>query len=132
MLKQPSFCYSQPPTLLKEALANVFLSTTLGLSFMVTSVAATRSSTSYAYLITKILGTVTLTTYISPCFGYIKVTGDSLLIHEFAYSLFIGLCSVTSDMTGCSHSYHSITFHSIKLIHCGAPQRDVLSDKMVL
>ena len=57
----------------------------------------------------------------------VKVTGDSLLIHEFAYSLFIGLCSVTSNMTGYSHSYHSI-----KLIHCGAPQRDVLSDQMVL
>ena len=25
-----------------------------------------------------------------------KVTGDSLLIHKFTYSLFIGLCSVTS------------------------------------
>ena len=24
-----------------------------------------------------------------------KVTGDSFLIHEFAYSLFVGLCSVT-------------------------------------
>ena len=56
-----------------------------------------------------------------------KVTGDSLLIHEFTYSLFIGLCSVTSNMTGYSYSYHSI-----KLIHFGAPQRDVLSDKMVL
>ena len=56
-----------------------------------------------------------------------KVTGDSLLIHESAYSLFIGLCSVTSNMTGYSHSHHSI-----KLIHWGAPQRDVLSDKMVL
>ena len=56
-----------------------------------------------------------------------KVTGDSLLIHEFAYSLFIGLCSITSDMTGYSHSYHSM-----KLIHCGTPQRDVLNDKMVL
>ena len=56
----------------------------------------------------------------------VKVTGDSLLIHEFTYSLFIGLCSVTSDMTGYSQSYHSI-----KLIHCDAPQRDVLSDKMV-
>ena len=55
-----------------------------------------------------------------------KVTGDSLLIHEFAYSLFIGLCSVTSNMTSYFHSYHSI-----KLIHCGAPQRDVLSDKIV-
>ena len=29
------------------------------------------------------------------------------------------------NMTGCSHSYHSI-----KLVHCSAPQRDVLSDKM--
>ena len=56
-----------------------------------------------------------------------QVTGDSLLIHEFAYSLFIGLCSVTTNMTGYSHSYHWI-----KLIYCGASQRDVLSDKMVL
>ena len=55
-----------------------------------------------------------------------KVTGDSLLIHELTYSSFIGLCSVTSNMTGYSHSYHSIN-----LIHCGAPQRDVLSGKMV-
>ena len=55
-----------------------------------------------------------------------KVKGDSLLIHEFTYSLFIGLCSVTSNMTGYSHLYHSI-----KLIHCGAPQSDVFSDKMV-
>ena len=47
-----------------------------------------------------------------------KVMGDSLLVHELTYLLFIGLCSVTSNMTGCSHSYHSI-----KLIHCGAPQR---------
>ena len=53
-----------------------------------------------------------------------KVMGDSLLIHEFTYSLFIGLCSVTSDMTGYSHL-------SIKPIHCGSSQRDVLSDKMV-
>ena len=52
----------------------------------------------------------------------VKVSGDSLLIYEFTCSLFIGLCSVTSDLTGYSHSYHSI-----KLIHCGAPQRDVLS-----
>ena len=29
-----------------------------------------------------------------------KVTDDSLLIHEFTCSLFIGLCSVTSNMTG--------------------------------
>ena len=44
----------------------------------------------------------------------------------FTYSLFIDLCSASSNMTGYSHSYHSI-----KLIHCSAPQRDVLSDKMV-
>ena len=60
-------------------------------------------------------------------FFNLKVTGDSLLIHAFAYSLLISLCSVTSNMTSYSHSYHSI-----KLIHCGVPQRDVLSDKMVL
>ena len=54
---------------------------------------------------------------------YSRVTGDSLLIHEFAYSLLIGLCSVTSNMTCYSHSYHSI-----KLIHWGAPQRDLLSN----
>ena len=52
--------------------------------------------------------------------------GDSLLIHKFTYSLFIGLCLVTSNMTRYAHSYHSL-----KLIYCGAPQRDVLSDKMV-
>ena len=56
-----------------------------------------------------------------------KVTGDSLVIHEFAYSLLTGLCSVASNMTGYSHLYPSI-----KLIHCGASQRDVLSDKMML
>ena len=56
-----------------------------------------------------------------------KVTGDILLIHAFAYSLFIGVYSVISNIIGYSHS-----FHAIKLIHCGAPQRDVLSDKIVL
>ena len=54
-----------------------------------------------------------------------RVTGDSLLIHEFIYSLFVGLCSVTPNMIGYSHSYHSM-----KLIHSGAPQRDVLRDKI--
>ena len=49
------------------------------------------------------------------------------LFHEFAYLLLTGLCSVTSDMTDYSHSYQSI-----KLVHCGVLQRDVLSDKMVL
>ena len=44
----------------------------------------------------------------------------------FTYSLFIGLCSASSNMTGYSHSCHSI-----KLVHCSALQRDVLSDKIV-
>ena len=45
----------------------------------------------------------------------------------FTYSLFIGLCSVISNMTGYPHSYHLT-----ERIHCSVPQRDVLSDKMVL
>ena len=57
----------------------------------------------------------------------VKVTGSSFLIHAFACSLFIGLCSVTSNMIGHFHSHHAII-----LIHCGAPLRDVLSNKMVL
>ena len=52
MLKQSNFFYSQPSTLSKEALAKFYLSTTFGLSF-INSVAPTRSSTFYAYLITK-------------------------------------------------------------------------------
>ena len=44
----------------------------------------------------------------------------------FTCSLFICLCSFTSNMTGYSHSYHLI-----KLIHCSAPQRDILRDRMV-
>ena len=55
-----------------------------------------------------------------------KAMGDSLLIHEFTYSLFIGLRSGTSNMTGYSHSYHQI-----KLIHCSAHQSDVLSGESV-
>ena len=58
------------------------------------------------------------------CPWLLKVTGDSLLIHAFAYSLFIGLVSVTSNMTGWLLSFVSFD----KLIHCGAPQRDALSD----
>ena len=56
-----------------------------------------------------------------------KVTGDSSLIHDIyifiiRWSLFV----IQFHMTGYSHSYHSI-----KLIHCSVPQREVLSDKMV-
>ena len=52
MLKQPNFFHSQPSTLPKEALAKFYLSATFGLSFMISSVAPTQSSTSY--LITKV------------------------------------------------------------------------------
>ena len=54
VLKQPNFFYSQPSTLPKEAPAKFYLSTTFGLSFMISSVAPTRSSISSADLITKI------------------------------------------------------------------------------
>ena len=54
VLKQPNFFYSQPSTLPKEAPAKFYLSTTFGLSFMISSVAPTGSSTSSADLITKI------------------------------------------------------------------------------
>ena len=50
MPKQRNFFYSQFSTLPEEALANFYLSTTFGLSFMISSVAPTRSSTFYAYL----------------------------------------------------------------------------------
>ena len=55
MLMQPNFFYSQPSTLPKEVLAEFCLSTTFGLSFIISSVAPTQSSTSYVYLITKIM-----------------------------------------------------------------------------
>ena len=51
MLKQLNFFHSQPSTLPKEALGNFYISTTFGLSFTVSSVAPTRSFTSYAHLI---------------------------------------------------------------------------------
>ena len=54
ILKQPNFFHSQPSTHPKEALAKFYLSRTFGLRFITSSVAPTRSSTFYAYLITKI------------------------------------------------------------------------------
>ena len=54
MTNQPNFFHSQPSTLRKDAPAKFYLPTTFGLSFMISSVAPARSSTSYAYLITKI------------------------------------------------------------------------------
>ena len=53
MLKQPDLFYSQPATLPKDAPAKFYLSTTFGSSFMISSVAPTRSSDFYAHLITK-------------------------------------------------------------------------------
>ena len=47
---EANFFYSQPSTLPKEALRKFYLSTTFGLSFMINSVAPTRSSTSYRSL----------------------------------------------------------------------------------
>ena len=52
--KTTKFLYCQPSRLPKDAPAKFYLSTTFGLSFMIRSVAPTRSSTFYAYLITKI------------------------------------------------------------------------------
>ena len=54
MLKQPNFFYSQPSTLPKDTPAKFYLSTTFDFSFMISFVALTRSSTSYAHLITKL------------------------------------------------------------------------------
>ena len=54
MLRQPNFFCSQLSALPKRALAKFYLSTTFDLSFMISSVAPTRSSTFYAYLMAKI------------------------------------------------------------------------------
>ena len=54
ILKQPNFFQSWPSTLPKDAPAKFYLSTTFGLRLMISSVAPTRLSTFYAYLITKI------------------------------------------------------------------------------
>ena len=60
-------------TLRKDAHAKFYFSTTFGLSFMISSVAPIPSLTFYTFLITKIGN------------RYLKVMGDSLLIHAFAY-----------------------------------------------
>ena len=54
MPKEPNFFHSQPSTLPKEAPEKFYVSTTFGLSFIISSVAPTPSSTSYAYLVTTI------------------------------------------------------------------------------
>ena len=50
MLKQPNFFYSQPFTLLKGTPPKFNLSTTFGLSFMISYVAHTQSST-FTYIL---------------------------------------------------------------------------------
>ena len=54
MPEQPNLFLQQPTTLPKDALAKFSLSTTFGLSFMISSVVLTQSSDFYAYLITKV------------------------------------------------------------------------------
>ena len=54
MPKQPNLFHSQPNTLPKDVAAKFYISAAFGLSFMTRSVAHTRLSTFYAYLITKI------------------------------------------------------------------------------
>ena len=54
MLKQSNFFQSWPSTLPTDAPAKFCLSMTFGLRLMISSVAPTRLSTFYAYLITKI------------------------------------------------------------------------------
>ena len=54
MLKQPNFFNIKLSTLPEQALVKFYLSTTFGLSFMISSVAPTRWSTSYTYLIIEI------------------------------------------------------------------------------
>ena len=54
MIKRPNFFHSQPSTLPKETHAKLYLSTTFGLRFMMSSAGPTLSSTFCSYLITKI------------------------------------------------------------------------------
>ena len=54
MSKQPNLFYSQPATLPKDTPEKFYISTAFVLSFMISSVAPTSSSTFYTYLITKI------------------------------------------------------------------------------
>ena len=54
MLKQSNFFQSSPSLLPKDAPTKFYLSTTFGLSLMISSVAPNRLSIFYAYLITKI------------------------------------------------------------------------------
>ena len=51
MLKQANFFYSRPFTLPEDAPVKFYFSTAFGLSFMLSSVAPTRLSTFYAFLI---------------------------------------------------------------------------------
>ena len=56
----------------------------------------------------------------------VDVKGDSLLIHEFTYSLFNSLCSVTSDMSGYSHSYHQSASKHSKRTFLYSPMRELV------
>ena len=54
IVKQQNFFHSQPSTLANQALTKLYISTIFSLSFMISSVAPARSSTSHGYLIIKI------------------------------------------------------------------------------
>ena len=56
MLIQINFLYCPLSTLPKDASAKFYLSTTFGFSFMISSIALTRTSTFKAYLIAKVPG----------------------------------------------------------------------------
>ena len=54
MLGHPNFFHSEPSVVSKDAPAKFHLSATFGLSFLISPVASTCSSTFYIYLITKL------------------------------------------------------------------------------
>ena len=63
MLTHPNFFHSEPSVLSNDAPAKFHLSATFRLSFMISSVASTCSSTFYTYLITKIRIHITLNAF---------------------------------------------------------------------
>ena len=84
MPKQQNFFYSQPSTLPGEAAAKFYLSTTFCLSFMIGSVAPTRTWTFYAYLITKI-GNGNLKAYME----FLKTQSSRGLLVAISHEIFV-------------------------------------------
>ena len=103
MVKQPNFFQSWPSTLPKDTPAKFYLSTTFGLRLMISSVAPTRLSAFYAYLITKI-GNRNLKCLIA---NRRKVKRDSLINEKvFCRRLFcLGRLIQGRDTTACQQSF---------------------------